>query len=627
MERAALPSSPPNGRDGRSTLQRRSLRKQPLSRQPRPGSGWAAAFPTAGASGNIECMDAHRQNPGTGRQAVLLFACAALVLAWLVAWIESLGPTLINDEYAAIDYFYRALRTGELYPTPHRLHKPLSVAFGFFSWAFESPLAYEILTAMFAAAFIPLLFLAARKEMGAAAGAASAALVAIHPDLLYYSARGSTIMPFCALSLAAMIAVQKRDEWPRALWLYAGCMAAGGLLRPECWLLAALMPVWWPPFGRGRRAWLSLMGAAGLTALAPLVWFGKDLLINGNLLHGFEVSTRAKAVGTGAPFSALQTFEFFWTRVHNKVSWPAALAGTGGLLLFIRERGLKGLLHPFVLFPAVVSAYVWFIVYMGVYPVHRYWYFNSVMCVVFAAHLVRFGVLRIASSGMGARAAAGTAVTALGLAPGAALLAIGRSPDLGHVMVATSLLAVSAVALLATGREILRKPLGSIAAALITLTCASYLAASAGLYKSQLSELRLEAAIQEQMKIMARHLAQRLPESGGCRVLLPSRRNEQLNWIFRNRELPEVVTFREAFYLNYFKGMEFLELHPDWILYVPRDYQFWGPEEEFDWLGRQDRTVLHEVVIELVKETENIRLLKVTYPPGGFERRPLPKIP
>jgi hypothetical protein len=61
-------------------------------------------------------------------QAALLLGLWSAVFAWLAAWILSLGPALINDEYAAIDYFYRIVRGGHFYPTPDKLHKPLCSA-------------------------------------------------------------------------------------------------------------------------------------------------------------------------------------------------------------------------------------------------------------------------------------------------------------------------------------------------------------------------------------------------------------------------------------------------------------------------------------------------------------------
>ena len=76
--------------------------------------------------------------------------------------------------------------------------------------------------------------------------------------------------------------------------------------------------------------------------------------------------------------------------------------------------------------------------------------------------------------------------------------------------------------------------------------------------------------------------------------------------------------------LDYFKGVDFLDLHPDWIIFIPRDYNFWGPDWMFGWLGHQDVTILRDVKIELVTSKKWIRLFTVAYPPGHPPKQPLP---
>lgn len=559
---------------------------------------------------------------------MLIILAPLTLLAWLLAWIFHFGPTLINDEYAAIDYFYRIMQKGEFYPTPYRLHKPLSLVLGLSSYVTDSPLGFEIVTAVFGTAFICLLFIAVKKEMGAIPALAAAMAVAASPDLIYYSATGSTIMPFCALSFAGLNAVQRRDESPNWLWVYAASFLLAGLLRPESWLFAAPMIIWWWPAGKGRGAWIRLGIAASIIMLGPVIWFGKDLLINGDILHGIKVATHDKLVGTGKPFTVFESLNFFWVRIPNKTSWPVALAGVAGMAIFIENKGwLKGLFHPFVVYPLIVSAYVWLIVYMGVYPVQRYWYFDAVFAIIFCVLMLKTFILRMDVSRLQIARAA-IFFLALIAALGFFLTRPGSNPpDARWLLVATGTASVAACALLLWSKDLSSRPLPMIMVGGIALVLISYPSFLTGFYQAEFSELRLEAEIQKEMVEVSNLLERELDIDSDLRILIPSRRNEQLNWLMRNREAPEVITFREAFYLDFFKKIDFLELHPDWIVYINEDYQFWGPQKEFAWLNYQDNTTLQGVEISLVTDTGHIRVFRVTYPAGHAPRGPLPSIP
>jgi hypothetical protein len=79
--------------------------------------------------------------------------------------------------------------------------------------------------------------------------------------------------------------------------------------------------------------------------------------------------------------------------------------------------------------------------------------------------------------------------------------------------------------------------------------------------------------------------------------------------------------------LREFKEIDFLELHPDWIIYFPRDSQFQGPDEMFAWMEHQDNTTLEGISIDLRATYARARLFRVTYPPDHPPKGPLPDIP
>ncbi len=569
-------------------------------------------------------------------RAALTSAGLAAVFLSLVAWIFHYGATLINDEYAAIDYIYRVMDQG-FFPTPHKLHKPLSLVMGLASRVTESPLGYEILVAAFAAVFVFFLYLAAKETIGKWPALAAAMAVAAHPDLMYYSCRGSTILPFCALCFAGLYAAILKDKIPRALFIYAVCFFLAGLIRPEAWLFGGPPVIWWWPGLKDKKGLIRLFAALCIIGMGPVIWFGKDLLINGDLMHGIHVATRDKAVGTGAPFTALTTLNFFRVRIPNKISWPLAWAGLAGAAWFFldlcRESGggLKGaakaVLHPFIVSPIVVSFYVWLIVYMGVYPVQRYWYFDAVFAVIFAAYLAG-RLLPLVSAGY--PAALKMVVIAASLAGAFSFAVSGpRASDQdGYWLLAVagffSLFLASAML---WGREAVTRYKEFSIVALLVVMAGSYLAFLGILYPKLYTELEEEAKVQKEITRTATFLMNEIPPGRGDRVLIPSRRNEQLNWEFRDREIPDVVMFREAFYLNEFKGVDFLDLHPDWIVYIDKDYQFWGPDKMFKWLSVQDHANLGGVKIDLATELDRVRVFSVDYPPGHPAKAPLPPIP
>jgi len=579
------------------------------------------------------------------------FVLPALLLGWVIWWISRLGATLINDEYAAIDYFYRVVREGHLFPTPDKLHKPLSLLTASVAWLFESPVAFEVAISMYAALFVAMFYLVLKRTTGPVMAAIAGVALVFHPDLMYYSATGSTVLPLAGLSFVGLYAVLRKDDSPIWLWVYALVFLASGLFRPVSWLFAAPAVYWWWPGWKDRKGLLRLLIALCIISMGPVIWFGKDWIINDNLIHGLAVATRDKAVGTGAPLPALHILSLFGVRISNRVSTAIALAGAAGMVLFVRQQGLRGLLHPLVVFPVLVGGFIFLVVYMGVYPVQRYWFYDSVFAYFFAAWLVRQIVLKIdMDKGDVARAAvmfcAFWGATAHLFARPAS-----SPPDLRWLLVAAGFAALF-FALLVLWSEHFKAALRqTLSVGLIVLLALSYPVFISGLYNRQADELELEARKQKEMKEVARYLKKQFTSDDDVRILIPSRRNEQLNWLFRERERPEVITLREAFFLDWIcnephkspvpidrekqelcrkwtvEGHDFTVLFPDWIVYIPDDYQFWGPARKFEWMKTQEKAVIRGVEIELKMSTGLVRVFKVSYPEDAPRKTPLPSIP
>jgi hypothetical protein len=324
-------------------------------------------------------------------------------------------------------------------------------------------------------------------------------------------------------------------------------------------------------------------------------------------------------------------------------------------------------------FPALVSAYVWLIVYKGVWHAQRYWYFDACLLTAFAAwmageiirsvRLTREALVKHALLFLALFPAAGFWLTGPGSSPADLwwMLAAGAFTLLAMVplLLWPELFFEGLGSLLAQGARVIpgavRAWLGKSSpdrdrekaradlqvwagtaydrlgmpalAAVLVLAGIGYALAFGLNYQRKTAELVEEARKQKEIKWAARILMDGIPAGRGDRVLLPSRRNEQLNWEFRRRELPDTFFFREAFYLWYHHRTEFWELHPDWILYIPGDFQFIGPQDQYSWMEHQDRAVLGGVSIDLMTDLGLVRIFKATYPPGFPARVPLPPIP
>jgi hypothetical protein len=501
---------------------------------------------------------AHRPRFSKARSA-FPWILAGLSAAGLVSWILMLGPTLVNDEYAAIDYCHRVIHQGGFYPTPTRLHKPLAVLTGLSALP-AGPLGYELVTAAWAVVFVLFSFLAVRRALGEKIALVASILIASNPDLFLYAAQGITVVPLLAGGFLCIHAMLQWDENPRALWRYAVVAFLIGLLRPDAWLFGIPLAVaFWPR--RQKWGYLRFLLAGSIIGLAPVIWFGKDWWINGNLLHSVDVAMRDKAVGLAKiHFTTLEALAFFPKHIIPRISWPA--------LFLLRQRG-RGFFHPLILFPLLISAFVWYLIRSGVYPIQRYFYFTALFLVLFAGY---------------------------GWMEAGQWLKTRQSPwrwaGIGFLVL------LAGIHLIMAGRR----------------------------FQLNYQELQHEAQIQQEMIPIARELQAQIPPGERPRILLPARRDEQLSWLFRHREIPNTLTFREAEYYQFIYHYPFLNFEPRWILYIAGDFHWHWVADEFQWLGHQDHTELQGATIDLFFATDLIRLFRVAYPPDWQTPPPPPPI-
>jgi hypothetical protein len=135
------------------------------------------------------------------------------------------------------------------------------------------------------------------------------------PALLAATVRGSIDVPALAFTLFALTAVLKR-RFVLALVL----LGLAGLLRPEAWLLAFAVAVWW------RRP-----AGFALALAAPVLWCTADLLATGDPLHSLT-GTRALAEELNRPRSAPLAPLLVPRLISAVIGLPVLLAGAAALV-------------------------------------------------------------------------------------------------------------------------------------------------------------------------------------------------------------------------------------------------------------------------------------------------------
>ena len=156
---------------------------------------------------------------------------------------------------------------------------------------------------------------------------------------LLYAVRAFVDIPFLAAVVwAGALAVRRRTLATAVLLLVAG------LLRPEAWVLAGLWWLWTVRSASPRdRVWLTV-----LTAAAPVLWLGVDLVVTGDALFSFH-STSALADELRHSGGAAQVPGALVTYVAGTIRTPVALLGLVGVVLAWLRYGPARLAVPLAL--------------------------------------------------------------------------------------------------------------------------------------------------------------------------------------------------------------------------------------------------------------------------------------
>ncbi|MEA2319668.1 MAG: hypothetical protein QOD44_3857 [Solirubrobacteraceae bacterium] len=289
-------------------------------------------------------------------------------------------------------------------PTPHPLANAVSLVLAPFGGAGMA--AVMALSWLSFSALGVLAFLLGRRLYSAWVGAAFAVVVLTRHLLVGETQQALVDVPFLALVVGALLVEAGR---PRERTLVPVLLCAGGLLRPEGWLLGL---AWLAYAGRGQpRA--QLVRWAALVAAAPVLWALSDLVVTGDplySLHGTQDLAaqleRPREVGTA--FSALPSYlrdalgdPIMWLGLggaaagllglYERTLLPAALAAAGLVGFLVLGLADLPLLVRYLLVPAVMLclfsgllAFGWTVVPRGDRG-WRAWVAAGVVCLAVAA--------------------------------------------------------------------------------------------------------------------------------------------------------------------------------------------------------------------------------------------------
>ncbi|HEX5908929.1 MAG TPA: hypothetical protein VFY44_00455, partial [Thermoleophilaceae bacterium] len=304
----------------------------------------------------------------------------------------------------------------ELAPSPHPLANAVA--------ALASPAGGDATGVLEVLGFLSLglvgwvAFRLGRELFSAAVGAVFAAVLLTAPPLVDATLQAGLDVPFLGLVLWAM--ALEAQERGRAGPLVV--LAVAGLLRPEAWLLAAVLVAVRAP-GLDRRR---LAGSVALAAAAPVVWVVSDLIATGDPLHSLH-ATRTLGGLIGAPAGTGEAVGQAPRFLRFFLADPVVWAGLAGLPLALWLRYREALLPA-----AVLALGVGALAVLGVFGVplsYRYGIVPAAMVALFAA----VAVVGWTAMPRGAARSRWRAAGAAGVVAVLALSAPGVMDDLGLV--------------------------------------------------------------------------------------------------------------------------------------------------------------------------------------------------
>jgi hypothetical protein len=480
---------------------------------------------------------------------LIAIALTVLVCIYFLVWILRLYPTLINDEYSALDFVYRSITTGEFTPPPHRFYKPYSLIFGLLAFA-GGPLAYETLAVLFAAGLVYVFYLCARQRLGAGFALLAAAMLGLAPDFFDITVQAIAIAPGTFFIFLAVYCGNQLRESPGKWKQYSFAAFLGGLARPENWLLAFPLVGWlFPKYLKQVPRWIA---APAIIALSALIWFGKDYFLAHDVMYSLKVARYDKMIGTGAPFGLGMSLYWFHHFLGPKFWTPFEIMAVLGFFLYAWDHRRTLLQDPMFITPVMLFLFLYLSIWKGLYPQMRFFFPLSAFLIFFLAWLFEriFKLLRQKSHAKPAWAA---------------------------------------VCVLAAGY---------------------FIWAFLRLHSVELKSLKRESAVQKETVALAQYFRPLLT-TGGRRIMLSERRDDQFSWLLRDLPQQDYIAFREVHYYARFEGKNFLDSNPEWIVWLANDYQYRGVNDMFQWLSYQDRTETSGRSIILEKTIGDYRVFKV----------------
>jgi hypothetical protein len=480
---------------------------------------------------------------------VIAIILSVFAFGYLAFWILHLYPTLINDEYSALDFVYRAIKTHDLTPPPHRFYKPYSLIFGFLAFA-GGPLAYELVAAAFAAGLVFVFYLCIRNRLNPGFTILTMLMLIFAVDLFDNTIQAIVMVPGAFFIFAAAAAGMQIPDRPGQWKRYSILGFLGGLARPESWLLA--FPLLWWLFPKNLRQAGRWMLAPAVIALSAGIWFGKDWLLTHDVLLSLRVARYDKMIGTGADFGLGMSLYWFHHFLSHKLSTPFEIFCCLGFMVYVWDHRKQAHKDPFIVITVMLFLFLYLSIWRGLYPQMRFFFPLGVFLLFFAGWLMQRIFIFL---------------TARKLRPAAYILVI-------------------------------------LLAAEYFFWCGYRLATVE--YKA----LSRESEVQKQMVKVADYFRPILAGKQ-YRILMSGRRDEEFSWLLRDLPVQHFTDFREAYYFNLFEGKNFLDFDPQWIVWLPNDFQYEGVNEMFTWLNYQDRTELSGHVIELQKTINDFRIFTV----------------
>jgi len=482
---------------------------------------------------------------------------SALIFLYFFFWICRLYPTLINDEYSALDFIYRWVKTGELQIPPHRFYKPYSLLFGFLTFA-GGPFSFELVSVIFAAGLVFAFFLCARQRLGFGFAFLSSLMLGFAPDLFDNTVQAIVMVPGTFFILLATYYGARRENAPERWKGYALCGFLGGLIRPESWLLAFPLAYWL--FPRSRRGIFRWIGAGGMIGLSALIWFGKDWFLHHNLFHSLEVARYDKMIGTGADFGLWKSLSWFNFFLSRKFSHFFEIFCALGFFCYLWDHRKKALADALLVIPVMLFLFLYLSIWRGLYPQMRFFFPVSVFMIFYAGYLLQ---------------------------------------RLWQFLKARSFL----------------KPLPGLAARclVVVIVCEYFAWAGFRLGSVELKALKRESELQRQT-IQAAEYFRPMLAGKRYRILISDRRDDEFSWLLRDLPAQDYFHFREAFYYEEFEGRNFLSFEPDWIVWLPNDFQYNKVNDLFQWLSYQDQTELNGYSISLKAVIGDFRIFRVSKP-------------